>query len=578
MLEDERFALLVTQGLEGAVDLLAYLGPLGSLLGQIPRRTYRRARLQRHLSPRTSLQLVLAEIDGDPEQPAADPLGIAAAIEAPIPLDERLLNHIGRVIGSSRHSLRVAIERVLVPTHQQSVRIRIAPQNIPDDIGVARLITGNPALRSDPRDVCFSANKTTPVRLRSLVAARANRLVRVTVQTPLSLAERPYRHYLRAMIHRHAPSVEELPTPSLLLDLDALENNLDFMQRRADSLGVRLRPHVKTHKCVEIARLQLDRGAVGITVSTLEEVRIFARAGIRDITWAFPVNLSRLDEVEELADETELGVLVDSAEAVRALEARGLRLRVWMKVDCGYHRAGVDPTSDAALELAGLIAGSATLEFAGCLTHAGHTYTRQTPASIAEVAEEERRVMVEFAARLRGKGIEPGLLSVGSTPGMSLVTSLEGIDEARPGNYALYDYTQHLLGSCGLERLAASVLASVVSSHPERNQCVADAGALVMSKDIGREVPSHFGRVYETLDGRRLDATLRISSVSQEHAVMSRDLPVGTRLRVAPNHSCLTVARFDHFTVIRGRRVVGRWRIHRERGPRALDPASRKPV
>ena len=364
-----------------------------------------------------------------------------------------------------------------------------------------------------------------------------------------------------------AQTIGELPTPSLLLDADALAGNLDFMAERADRLGVRLRPHIKTHKCLEIGEMQRERGARGITVSTLEEARVFADAGFDDITWAFPVIPSRLDEVEELSRRVRLGVLVDSPTAIDALETRGLRLPVWLKVDCGYGRVGVDPRSEVAIELARRLHESATLGFAGCLTHAGHTYNQATPADIVAVAETERAVMVGFAERLRDEGIEPGELSVGSTPGMSLVESLDGIDEARPGNYALYDYTQTTLGSCGIDRSATSVLATVVSSRPDLGQSVADCGALVLSKDLGRDSPPHFGRLYRDAESDELDEDLRVTSVSQEHAKLSAALPVGTKIRIAPNHSCLTVARFDHFTVVQGNRVSDTWKIWRDRGP-----------
>ena len=361
--------------------------------------------------------------------------------------------------------------------------------------------------------------------------------------------------------------VQDLPTPSLLLDLDILERNLDAMQARARDLGVRLRPHVKTHKCIEIARMQIDRGASGITVSTLEEARVFADHGFPDITWAFPLILSRVEEVRQIAARTRLGVTVDSVAAVEALEAAGLSVPVWIKVDCGYGRAGVDPTSDGAVEVARRISEAPGLDLAGCLTHAGHTYAQPTIADVARVAEEERAVMVAFADRLRAAGLDPGRLSVGSTPGMSVVESLAGVDEARPGNYSLYDYTQTRIGSCGIESCASSVLTSVVSSRAGRDRCVADSGALVMSKDTGPDTPVHYGRAYETLEGGNLDPDLRIVSVSQEHSVLSRALPVGTRVRVAPNHSCLTVARFDHFTVIRANTVIDQWKIWRDRGP-----------
>jgi len=358
----------------------------------------------------------------------------------------------------------------------------------------------------------------------------------------------------------------DLPTPSLLLDLDRLEANLAFMRDRAAALGVRLRPHVKTHKCVEIARMQRSAGATGITVSTLEEARVFADEGFPDITWAFPLNLTRVDEAAELADV--VGVTVDSDEAVDALESAGRPFSVWLEVDCGYGRTGVDPSSDRGLALARRISDSASLRLAGCLTHSGHAYHAASPQRIVEIAEQERLVMVELAARLDREGVDPGILSVGSTPAMSLARSLEGVDEARPGNYALYDYTQTRLGTCGAERCALTVLSTVVSSTPSAARSVSDAGALVLSKDLGPDAPPHYGRLFRDVDDLTLDDAARVTSVSQEHAILSDCRPVGTRVRILPNHACLTVAQFDHFTVVRGNQVMDRWKIWRNRGPR----------
>ena len=253
-------------------------------------------------------------------------------------------------------------------------------------------------------------------------------------------------------------------------------------------------------------------------------------------------------------------------------------LGVWIEVDCGYGRSGVDPSSDAGPVLARRIADSPRLALRGCLTHAGHAYHGEDPDAIAGIAEHERRTMVEFGVRLREIGIDPGDLSVGSTPGMAHVRSLEGIDEARPGNYALFDYTQVRLGSCKVSDCAATVLSTVVSSAPARGQSVSDAGALVLSKDTGPDRPPHYGRVFESPEGAALSPDARIVSVSQEHATISASFPVGTRLRILPNHSCLTVACFDHFTLVRNQRVVGQWRIWRCRGPASTLPAlSRQP-
>jgi D-serine deaminase-like pyridoxal phosphate-dependent protein len=361
--------------------------------------------------------------------------------------------------------------------------------------------------------------------------------------------------------------ISKIPTPSLLLDLDVLERNLARMAGRTAALGVALRPHIKTHKCVEVARLQRDLGAVGITVSTLEEARVFADHGFTDMTWAFPVILSRREEIRELAGRATLRLVVDSEEAVSVLEEMGLPLHVWIKVDCGYHRAGVDPESPASVELARKIDGSSSLRFDGILSHSGHAYHGRTRDEVLAAAEQERQVMAGFAERLRDAGIAVPGVSVGSTPAMSVVERLDGITEARPGNYAFYDFMQVGLGSCGVGDCAATVLASVVSARPGDSQCVVDAGALALSKDRGLDwnEPPTLGEVFADYEAGLLSPTARLTSLSQEHGILSERQPVGTRVRILPNHSCLTAACFDEYAVVRGDEVVDRWKIWRGR-------------
>ncbi len=362
----------------------------------------------------------------------------------------------------------------------------------------------------------------------------------------------------------------ELPTPAAVVDLDRLEANLDRMAARARRWGVALRPHVKTHKCVEIARLQAERGARGITVSTLAEARAFAEAGFVDLTWAFPVVLDRIAEAAALAERATLRLVVDSDAAVAALEASGARFHVWLKVDCGYHRAGVDPDGPEAERIARRIAGSATLVFDGLLTHSGHAYHAASRRELERVAAEERDVMAGLAERLRRAGIEVGGVSIGSTPALAGGAPdgpLEGITEVRPGNYAYYDHTQVLLGAASAADCAFTVIAAVVSSRPAAGRSVANAGALVLSQDGGPEWAPRptMGEIFESYAEGRLAAGLRVLSISQEHAVLSEALPVGERVRILPNHSCLAAANFDEVWVARGDRVVDRWRIHRER-------------
>ncbi|MGH7566017.1 MAG: alanine racemase, partial [Gemmatimonadota bacterium] len=310
-------------------------------------------------------------------------------------------------------------------------------------------------------------------------------------------------------------SVYDLPTPALLVDLDVLERNLSRMQARCDALGVALRPHVKTHKCVEIGRMQRDLGARGITVATLDEARAFADAGFDDITWAFPVILNRIAEVREIAERATLRLLVDSPAAIDALERERATFPVWLEVDCGDHRSGVDPESVEVVELARALAGSRSLVFDGILTHAGHSYRAADAVGRLRVAREERDVMARLADRLRREGIVVPGVSVGSTPGMTAIDHLDGVTEARPGNYSYFDATQVALGSCKAKDCALTVWASVVSSA--HGHAVVDAGALALSKDLGHgdDRPS-MGRLYEDYGAGTLREDARLASLSQE--------------------------------------------------------------
>jgi len=362
-------------------------------------------------------------------------------------------------------------------------------------------------------------------------------------------------------------SVASLPTPAALLDLNVLEANLSRMAEHTSALGVALRPHIKTHKCVEIARLQRDQGARGITVSTLYEARVFADHGFDDITWAMPIALTRLDEASELATRVRLRVLVDSSEAIDALDRTGHPFHVWLKVDSGYHRCGVDPHATAAVELAHRIAQARHLSFDGLLSHSGHAYQGRTRDEIAAIAEEERRVMVDLAGRLRRDGVAVPGVSVGSTPAMAVVEQLDGITEVRPGNYAFYDYDQVVLGSCTVPDCALTVLASVISSQPGSNHSVIDAGALALSKDTGSANAPRptLGEIFRDYGARTLRPDARVVRVTQEHGIVTAPLTVGDLVRILPNHSCLTAACFDEYHVVRGDEVVDRWRVWRGR-------------
>ena len=367
----------------------------------------------------------------------------------------------------------------------------------------------------------------------------------------------------------------DLRTPSLLLDVGRVRRNATRMAERAKAGGVRLRPHVKTHKCPEIAKFQTEGFNGAITVSTLAEARDFGAAGFIDVTYAVPIDRGKFARAVELSqDGLKLNLLTDDADTAAALDSAsgeaGVRFDVFVKIDCGTHRVGVEPHTPEAVEIPRLLSNAKHLNFAGILTHAGHSYDVPTVDDIKAVARSERDTMVELRDKLRTEGIQVPTVSIGSTPTMSHIDHFEGIDEIRPGNYIFFDNFQATLGSCSFDDTALTVLAAVIHRNESQRKIVIDAGGVAMSKDrgpVGLDPACGYGRV---LDLGGADTGLRLTVLSQEHGVikdvddanMSR-LKVGERVRILANHSCMTAAQHSHYNVLEGGRIVDRWEIVR---------------
>ena len=364
--------------------------------------------------------------------------------------------------------------------------------------------------------------------------------------------------------------IEHLPTPSLIVDVTRMKRNAESIGGRVRNTGARLRPHVKTHKCVEVARIQTAGHADGITVSTLAEAHGFATNGFHDITYAVPIEPGKFDAAIEIAKECErFNLLTDDPQIPDLLNdaARraGIVIDLFLKVDCGYHRCGVEPESKEALEIPRRIADLSHLRFAGILTHAGQSYHCVAKEERLAVARHERDVMVELADRLRQSGIEVPTVSIGSTPTLTIVDHLDGINEARPGSYIFFDAFMVAIGACRLDECALSVLAAVVHRDRTRKKIVIDAGAIALSKDEG---PVEFDPACgygQLVDLRGNDLGAKIESLSQEHGQATVDstvieaLRVGSRVRVIPNHSCLTAAQHNHYHVLEDEEIVDRW-------------------
>jgi D-serine deaminase-like pyridoxal phosphate-dependent protein len=337
-----------------------------------------------------------------------------------------------------------------------------------------------------------------------------------------------------------------IETPAVVVDADVLDRNIARTAALARERGLALRPHAKTHKVPEIAALQLAAGAVGLTVATIGEAEVFVDAGARDVFIAYPlwVSAAKAARLDALRSCARIVVGVDSVPGAANLGHRVPGLEVLVEVDSGHHRSGVPATEVVPLATAARDAG---LTVVGVFTFPGHAYG---PDAATAAARGEREALLEAGERLRGAGFEVRVLSGGSTPSLT-ATEPGGATEVRPGVYVFGDAQQWELGHCAAEAIALTVLATVVSAHPDR--IILDAGSKVLGADRAAWA-SGFGRLLDHPDAR-------VTALSEHHAtVVGTGLPgVGETARVVPNHVCATVNLVDEVVVVRGGVIEARW-------------------
>jgi len=373
-------------------------------------------------------------------------------------------------------------------------------------------------------------------------------------------------------------SLLTLDTPAALIDEARMLHNIQLMQERMDALGVRLRPHVKTSKSEAVIRRQLDAGAQGVTVSTLQEAEACFAMGITDVLYAVAIAPARLAQVSALRRQgCRLSILTDSLAGARAIVEAGQRydeaFEVWLEIDCDGHRAGLQPDDPKLLQVAEVLQAGG-MRLAGVLTHAGSSYELNDPEALQALAEQERALCVAAAERLRAQGLACPQVSIGSTPTALSALDLTGVTEVRAGVYVFQDLVMHNVGICRAEELALSVLTTVIGHQPEKGWVLVDAGWMALSRDRGTQRQQRdfgYGQVCE-LDGTWLDGEL-LSGANQEHGMISfaggapADLearfPVGSRLRILPNHACATGAQFERYHAVDANGALTVWsRLH----------------
>lgn len=377
---------------------------------------------------------------------------------------------------------------------------------------------------------------------------------------------------------RPARTLADLDTPAAVIETSRMLRNILRMQRQADALGVRLRPHVKTAKCAQVFENQREAGACGITVSTLKEADRFFANGVSDILYAVGMAPHRLDHALRLRRAgCDLKIITDSLEGARAIADHGNRsgeaYDVLIEVDTDGHRSGVRPEEPRLIDI-GRTLHDGGMNLLGVITHAGSSYELDSPAALAALAEVERAGCVRAAQRLRDAGLPCDVVSVGSTPTALEAANLDGVTELRAGVYVLFDLVMRNIGVCTTDDIALSVLTTVIGHQPEKGWAIVDAGWMAMSRDRGTARMGHdFGYGLAcTVDGDVLTGYV-LSGANQEHGILSREgspdpdiaarFPIGTRLRILPNHACATGAQFPSYHALGEDGLVQTWeRFH----------------
>jgi D-serine deaminase-like pyridoxal phosphate-dependent protein len=322
---------------------------------------------------------------------------------------------------------------------------------------------------------------------------------------------------------------------------------------------------VKTSKSLPVVQAQIAAGAQGITVSTLKEADQFFAAGIGDILYAVCIVPSKLQHALDLRRKgCDLKIITDSVAGAQAIAAfgreQGERFEVWVEIDVDGHRSGVPPESDALLAVARSL-HQGGMRLGGVMAHAGSSYDHDDAPSLMRIAEQERAGTVRAAQRIRGAGLPCAVVSVGSTPTALSAQHLEGVTEVRAGVYVFFDLVMRNVGVCALDDIALSVLTTVIGHQEEKGWAIVDAGWMAMSRDRGTQKQKHdFGYGQVCTESGEPIAGYVVSGANQEHGIISRvdgvdhgiatRFPVGTRLRILPNHACATGAQHPEYHAI----------------------------
>ncbi|MDG6098441.1 DSD1 family PLP-dependent enzyme [Alteromonas sp. ZYF713] len=367
-----------------------------------------------------------------------------------------------------------------------------------------------------------------------------------------------------------------IDTPCLIVNKLAMDKNINRLKTRLNSMAVGFRPHLKTAKSVEVARRVMDSFSGPATVSTLKEAEQFAKAGVVDMTYAVGVEPGKFKRISALREQgVEISVLLDSVAQAKALthycEENKKFIPALIEIDCDGHRSGVRPEQHELLCEIGKTLESYTSLLRGVLTHAGASYAESTPDALKKCAKEERDAAVKAANTLKDAGLPCHVVSVGSTPTAHFSEDLTGVTEVRAGVFVFFDLVMAGIGVCRIEDIALSVLTTVIGHQEDKGWILVDAGWMAMSRDRGtskQAVDQGYGVVCD-IYGRPIKDLIMVDA-NQEHGVIALrsgsteslpKLPIGSKLRILPNHACATSAQHNEYKVVDGEKtdIVDIW-------------------
>lgn len=368
-------------------------------------------------------------------------------------------------------------------------------------------------------------------------------------------------------------NLHTIDTPALIIDEVKMDANIAKMSDKAKSLGVTLRPHLKTSKCWEVAKRQIWTPQGPATVSTLKEAEEFAVHGVTDMIYAVGIAPQKLHRVANIIRRgVDLKIILDSTEAAQAVtrfcQEERLEIKVLIEIDCDGHRSGLKPDSEEIVRVAQALEAPAKL--VGVLTHAGGSYDVDTHEALLARSRGERDGICRAAQMLRNAGFDISIVSVGSTPTALTDEDLKGVTELRAGVYVFFDLFQAGVGICKPEDIALSLLVTVIGHQLEKGWVITDGGWMALSRDRGtanQKVDQGYGLVCD-INGKIIDG-LWVSGANQEHGIIScrnpqgfnpKDYPIGTRLRILPNHACPTGAQHPYYYVVNNSlEIKDRW-------------------